>query len=40
MPDAAHHLAQYGVIPLKDLVLDNEISQALYESSPIQANAP
>ena len=40
LPDAAHKLASAGIISLTDLVMDDEIEAALYESSPILRNAP
>ena len=40
LPAAARKLASYGIIPLKDLVLDDEIADALRESEPIQTRGP
>jgi len=34
-PEAAHKLAAFGIIPITDMVTDNEVEYALMESSAI-----
>ena len=40
MPDAAFKLATIGVLPLKDLVMDDEVEHAMLESKPFGSRPP
>jgi len=40
LPEAAYRLATLGVIPAKDLILDDEVAHALLESKPFGSRPP
>jgi hypothetical protein len=37
-PEAAHKLAAFGLIPISDMVLNEEVASALMESHPVPSS--